>query len=440
MKIMTAEDNKRFSVEIFNAALRYVDPYASVAHYLERIRDIFRKGQFRRLIVAGFGKASCPMAKAIEDGLSDLFDSGVVITKYGHCSGHDLKKIRIHEAGHPLPDENGMKGTQEIVNLLRRADEHSIVVCLISGGGSALLVSPQEGITLADKQSVTNLLLKAGADIYELNTVRKHISKVKGGRLAETAFPAKVMSLIISDVMGDRLDVIASGPTSPDGSLYQDALGVIEKFELTGQTPRSVLDMLKSGAEGLTPETPKKESPIFDRVENMIIGNNIGALKAAEARAESFGLAAEIISSDLTGEAAEVGKWLAKKAVEMRNAGRSARSRCLISGGETTVTVKGSGLGGRNMELALAFAMAIEGIDGITLLSAGTDGTDGPTDAAGAIVDGKTVEKARTAGLDPQGYLSNNDSYNFFRKIGGLLITGPTGTNVMDIQIIVIDS
>lgn len=437
---MDTDYHKKAALDIYSEALKVVDPYLLTIPFSEKVRSLYQDSGAGKLIVIGFGKAAVAMGKATEDSLYAIIDDGILITKHGHSDKKNpLGKLKVLEAGHPIPDEYGFNGTEEVIRLMRAADEKTLVLCLISGGGSALLVSPYEGITLADKQSVTDLLLKAGANINELNTVRKHISKVKGGRLAETAFPAKVISLIISDVVGDRLDVIASGPTSPDSTTYQDALRVIEKYELTDQTPRSVLDVLKNGAEDLTPETPKEGNPIFDRVENLIIGNNIRALKAAKAKAESFGLAAEIISSDLTGEARVVGKWLAKKAVEIRNTNRSTRSCCLISGGETTVTVKGNGLGGRNMELALAFAMEIEGIDGITFLSAGTDGTDGPTDAAGALVDGQTVKKAKAIGLDPSVYLSNNDSYSFFKKIDVLIMTGPTGTNVMDIQIVVIE-
>ena len=338
-----------------------------------------------------------------------------------------------------LPDKNGLAGTGEIISLLKSADENTLVVCLISGGGSALLVAPHEDVLLEEKQQITDMLLKAGADINELNAVRKHISAVKGGRLAEIARPARIISLIVSDVIGDRLDVIASGPTAPDRTTYSDALNILVRYNLYDRSPRNIVKVLEKGADGLIPETPKAGSKIFERVDNIIISSNRTALKAAVQKAEELGFQAEVLSSGLTGEAREVCKWLAKKAVEIKNANRSTLPYCLISGGETTVTVKGNGLGGRNMELALAFAIEIDGIDGITLLSAGTDGTDGPTDAAGAIVDGKTVESARSTGLRPEVYLNNNDSYNFFKNIDGLLITGPTGTNVMDIQVIIID-
>ena len=474
---------KKLAAEIFYAALKAVDPYNAVKLYTDKIRSIYQNGSFKRLIVIGFGKAACSMAKAVEDDLSDLMDSGIVITKYGYrierqfnsaterslvrqkdsatvnygnkiysfkktaapplcrtiCRAVELSHCcTIFEAGHPVPDENGLRGTEEIIKILKDMNENTLVVCLISGGGSALLVSPYEGISLVEKQKITELLLKAGADINELNTVRKHISKVKGGRLAEIAYPAKVISLILSDVIGDRLDVIASGPTAPDKTTFNDALKVLEKYRLIDKAPGSIIEVLQKGAEGFINETPKEGNTIFDNVENIIIANNRKALEAAKEKAESLGFKPEIISSEVAGEAKNVGKRLADIARSKRS-NSSNRLNCLISGGETTVTVKGNGLGGRNMELALAFAIEIEGIKGITLLSAGTDGTDGPTDAAGAIVDGKTVRKARAIGLNPEEYLNNNDSYNFFKKIDGLFTTGPTGTNVMDIQIMVIE-
>jgi glycerate 2-kinase len=440
MEVVETADIKKIVADIFLAALSSVDPYGLVHEHTDELRVLFQRGGYERLIAAGFGKASCPMAKALEDSLSDIVDTALVITKYGHCGGYVFEKVRVNEAGHPLPDESGVKATREIVDVLKSADEHTLVVCLISGGGSALLVSPYESLTLAHKQQVTGLLLRAGADIYELNTVRKHISAVKGGRLAEIAYPAGVISLIVSDVMGDRLDVIASGPTAPDDTTYEGSLRIVEKYGLAEKVPSQVLDVLSKGRDGLIPETPNGKSPVFERVENLIIGSNVKALNAAMAKGGSLGFQVEILSSNISGEAREVGRALAGKAINVKKDRRPGGRYCIISGGETTVTVTGSGLGGRNTELALSFAMEIEGMEGVTLLSAGTDGTDGPTDAAGAIVDGKTAGRARAAGLDPREYLDNNDSYNFFRKIDGLYITGPTGTNVMDIQIVVIES
>jgi hydroxypyruvate reductase/glycerate 2-kinase len=434
---MEYKNHKKLVSEIFYAALQAVNPYESVKRYTDRIRSTFQNFRYNRLIVIGFGKASCTMSKSIEDNLADMIDTGIVITKYGHCKDK-LKKFIIYEAGHPVPDENGLRGTEEIVRLVKDADENTLVVCLISGGGSALLVSPHEGITLDEKKKTTELLLKSGATISELNTVRKHISKVKGGRLAELAYPAKVIALILSDVIGDRLDVIASGPTSPDNTTYHDTLQVLEKYQLTYTVPERIIEFLVSGSKGVVPETPKEGNKLFERVENIIIGSNRIALAAAKERADSLGFHTEIISQEISGEARDVGRWLAQ--ITKEKIRYLPHLLCLISGGETTVTVKGNGKGGRNMELALSFAMETEGVHGITLLSAGTDGTDGPTDAAGAVVDGETAGKARDLGTNPEEYLRNNDSYNFFKRIDELFITGPTGTNVMDIQIILVGS
>jgi glycerate 2-kinase len=424
--------------ELFSLSVRAVHPYESVLGRARKVASAYTGGNYGRLLAVGFGKAACAMAKALEASLGEEPYDGLVITKYGHCTMDRPERARLFEAGHPLPDENGLRATARAMGLLKGAGAETLVLCLVSGGGSALLVSPVEGIALREKQEVTEMLLRAGADINELNTVRKHLSRVKGGRLAELAHPAGVVSLILSDVIADKLDVIASGPTAPDGTTYADALGVLEKYHLTGRVPQAVMDILRRGGEGLLPETPKPGDRVFERVENIIIGNNKMALEAARQGAMKRGFQTEVISSELTGEAREAGAWLAGKAIE---AAKKAPGRrlCLISGGETTVTVTGSGKGGRNTELALAFAMEVDGVEGISFLSAGTDGTDGPTDAAGAIVDGKTTSIARAMGIDPERHLAENDSYNFFKKAGGLLVTGPTGTNVMDIQIVLIE-
>ncbi|MGE5892638.1 MAG: glycerate kinase type-2 family protein [bacterium] len=430
---------KKTAREIFFAALRSVDPSEAVLRHADGIIKGFRAGNYQRLFVLGFGKASCPMASALEDSLGDLVTGGIIITKYGHCSSRKPERMRFFEAGHPVPDAEGVRATAEAIDLVGNADEKTMVVCLISGGGSALLVAPCEGVSLEDKMQTTEVLLKAGADIVELNTVRKHISRVKGGRLAELVYPASVVSLILSDVLGDRLDAIASGPTAPDATTYAEALGVMDKYHLRLKAPEGVMRVLDQGAKGLLPETPKGDSSLFRNVRNIIIGANRIALDAARQKAEALGLRAEILSSELKGEARDVGRWLAQKANDIKKGSHAGERICIISGGETTVTVRGSGRGGRNMELALAFALEIEGIHGITFLSAGTDGTDGPTDAAGAIVDGETMQEARSRGMDPGAFLGRNDSYSFFQRTGNLFITGPTGTNVMDIQIVLIE-
>ena len=428
--------------KIFYGALQAVDPYKATALHTDRISSVFRNRNYSKVYVVGFGKAVIPMSRAIMDEIGQIITSGIIITKYGHSTrAQKSEKIRVHEAGHPLPDENGSRATREVLELLKSVDDHTLVLCLISGGGSALLVSPYNGITLEEKRKTTDLLLKVGADIYELNTVRKHISHVKGGRLAETAHPAEVLSFILSDVINDRLDVIASGPTSPDKTTYSDGLKIVEKYRLEEEVPKTVIDLLSKGVQGLVPETPKEDNPVFQKVNNLIIGNNRMAINAAKIEAEALGYRAAILSSRIQGEARAAARYLARKAVEARNASHVTHNEkvCLISGGETTVSVKGSGSGGRNMETALTFALEIEGMSGITFLSAGTDGTDGPTDAAGAIVDGQTVRKARMMGIHPERYLENSDSYNFFKAIDELFITGPTGTNVMDLQVTLLD-
>jgi len=435
-------ENRQTASEVFQSVLKAVDPYALVEQEIGRIVSTYRNGNYQRLLVISFGKAAFEMVRAVSDFAGDILTSGIIITKYGHLRDETLaSSIRCFEAAHPVPDEYGLAATEKVIDALREADEKTLVVCLISGGGSALLAAPLDRITLREKQQLTQELLKAGADIQELNTVRKHISRVKGGRLAEMAYPAGVLSLILSDVIGDRLDVIASGPTSPDQTTYRDALDVIQRYKLREKIPSIITKILEEGVRLEIPETPKAGNIIFNKVENVIIGSNIKAIGIAAAEAERAGYQATILSTELQGEASEVAKWLALKAQEVqRSVSRSPGKKiCLIAGGETTVTVRGGGLGGRNMELALSFAIAIKGVQGVTLLSAGTDGTDGPTDAAGAIVDGMTVENAAKAGIMADRYLQNNDSYTFFKAIDGLFITGPTGTNVMDIQIILIE-
>lgn len=391
------------------------------------------------MIVAGFGKAAPAMAAALAESLGDLLETGLVITKYGHALATVPEQIKVCEAGHPVPDGHGLRASEEIIRLVRAVDERTLIVTLISGGGSALFVAPLDGISLADKQKTTSLLLHAGADISELNTVRKHLSQVKGGRLAEAAHPATVVSLILSDVIGDHLDVIASGPTAADPTTFGEAIGILKRYRLGEKTPPAVMALLRRGMRGEIPETPKEGSLFLARVENRIIGSNRQALEAAAKTARSLGCAVKILSTELTGEARDMGRQLARQALSATANKSTHGSICLLAGGETTVTVRGQGKGGRNMELALAFAIEIAGHNGITLLSAGTDGTDGPTDAAGAIVDGNTVARAREKGLDPRQFLADNDSYTFFQKCGGLLITGATGTNVMDLQIVLID-
>ncbi len=422
-------------IAIFRAVVEAADAYHAVARYGDEILSAYREGHRRRLYVFGFGKAVSSMLQAVGDRMGDLVTGGVAIAKRGSpAKSQKTPNVATYEAGHPLPDEGGVRATLEAIRLTGTFDDETLLVCLISGGGSALFVAPYTGISLKEKQEAVELLLKAGADIGELNVVRKHISLVKGGRLARLASPATIVSLVLSDVIGDPLDVIASGPTSPDGSTYGDALEVIRKFRLARWVSPGLLHLLKEGAAGNIPETPKEGDPVFQRVKNRIVGNNRSAIEAGRLKAVQMGFETRLLSTEVRGEARAAGRWLAAKAKEAK-AFHSGTPFCLISGGETTVTVRGPGLGGRNMELALAFALEVEGEEGVALLSAGTDGTDGPTEAAGAVVDGGTAARARQAGVDPEAYLENNDSYHFFERVGGLFSPGPTGTNVMDVQI-----
>ncbi len=442
--------NRIALLDIFNAALRAVDPYRAVTSVLRSAGgglDIggttYDRATFDRIIVIGAGKATARMAEAVEETIGKGIDGGVIIVKYGHSG--NLGIIEQLEAGHPIPDEAGVRGTMRILEFVRGADEKTLVLCLLSGGGSALLVAPLPGVTLEDKQLTTDLLLKAGADIYELNTVRKHLSAIKGGRLAQAAYPASVVTLILSDVIGDRLDVIASGPTAPDSSTYADAAFVISRYGLSSAVPPRVTALIERGLAGREKETVKNGDACFARTRNVIVGGIAQALEAARDKAVSLGYTAEIHTAELQGEARAAARTLASTALRVRDSMKHGEKRCLLSGGETTVTVRGKGKGGRNQELALAFALEVSGLPGIDLLSAGTDGTDGPTDAAGAVVDAFTAQKARECGIPPEAYLEDNDSYTFFVKTDsacGLkhhVFTGPTGTNVMDLQIILIE-
>jgi glycerate 2-kinase len=442
--------NSRNLIDIFHAALAAVDPYHAVIRAITVERNClhaagaaYELDAVNRVLVVGAGKATARMALALEDALGNHITAGLIVVKEGHTA--PLKIIKQVEASHPVPNEAGVEGTKRIIDLVRDADEKTLVLCLLSGGASALFVAPMNGLTLQDKQEVTSALLKAGASIGELNAVRKHLSAVKGGRFAKAACPAQVVTMVLSDVIGDRLDVIASGPTSRDSSTFNDALAVIEKYRLKDTMPARVLSFLQRGIEGLEPETVKSGDACLHKTRNVIIGGIGQALAAAKEKARQLGFAPEIITEELQGEARDAALFLAQTAIRATDALRPGELRCLLAGGETTVTVKGKGKGGRNQELALAFALETEGLEGVSLLSAGTDGTDGPTGAAGAIVDGNTVSRARVLGIDPVRYLDYNDSYSFFKQFDDLsgdrshVITGPTGTNVMDLQIILLE-
>lgn len=400
-------------------------------------KTAIRLSEFDRVFAVGAGKAGAAMAVALEAALgAKRIHTGVVNVKHGHASPHP-RRIRLIECGHPLPDEAGEQGAHEIEGLLRRMNARDLVFVLISGGASALLTAPAPPVSLADKQNITDLLLKAGAGIHELNAVRKHISRLKGGQLAALAYPATVVSLILSDVIGDPLDVIGSGPTTADQSTFGDALRILSKYGLTRKAPRTVIARLEEGARGCVPETPKPSDKLFSHVHNLIVGSNSLALEAARQRAKELGYNPLILSSSMRGEAREVAGVHAEILREVIGNGRPVSvPACILSGGETTVTVRGVGKGGRNQEFALASALSLAGTEGVLVLSAGTDGTDGPTDAAGAIADGTTLARAEKAGISLQEKLNANDAYPAFETLGDLVKTGPTGTNVMDLHIL----
>jgi glycerate 2-kinase len=432
------------AASIFQAGLKAVDAANAVRKYVRRQNDIltvgdkdYDLGDYGGIYVIGAGKASAEMARPLEEILEDHLVSGAINVKYGHA--RPLRLVEVTEAGHPVPDEAGLQGAKKVKAMLGLTGESDLVVFLLSGGGSALLPSPAPGLTLDDKQRLTQSLLDSGADIQEINTIRKHISAVKGGQLARLAFPSTLVSLILSDVIGDRLDSIASGPTVPDGTTFADCLQILEKYGLTRKIPPLVLDHLEKGVRGEIEETPKAGDPAFARTQNLIVGSNIQALLAAEERAKSLGYNCLVLSSSIEGETREIARMHAALAREILASGHPVRRpACLISGGETTVTIRGNGLGGRNQEFTLAAAIAINGLENVVILSGGTDGTDGPTDAAGAIADGATVARARALGLEVTDYLRENDSYHFFEPLGDLLMTGPTLTNVMDLRLVLV--
>jgi hydroxypyruvate reductase len=381
------------------------------------------------------------MARAITDALGDRLFGGVVIVKDGYsqpCEGFKPSQgLRILEASHPLPDERGLRATQAIIELLRSCQPDELVICLISGGASALLTAPVKGVSLTDLQALTRLLLACGASINEINTLRKHLDQVKGGQLARLAQPARLVTLILSDVVGDVLDVIGSGPTVPDSTSFADAYAVLERYGLLGQAPPSIVDYLQLGCQGGIPETPKPDDPLFNRVQNVIVGSNLQAAEAAREQALAEGFNAMLLTTYLQGEARQAGRWLAAIARQIVSTGQPLLPpACLVVGGETTVTLLGDGLGGRNQEMALGAVTDLAGLPGVLLVTLATDGGDGPTDAAGAVVTGETLQRATRLGLHPGNYLSRNDAYHFFQALGDLFVTGPTGTNVNDLAFV----
>ncbi|HOW81930.1 MAG TPA: glycerate kinase [Spirochaetota bacterium] len=432
---------------IYTAAIDAVDPFNAVkSHLLMQGRKLalvdrgagiasYDLSAYERIFIVGAGKATAPMASAVETILGDRITGGCICVKYGYT--RRLGRIETIEAAHPVPDENGVRAAARIMDVLHGARENDLVISLISGGGSALLPYPSGSITLDEKRATTQLLLKSGASIHEINAVRKHLSRVKGGNMARAAYPATVINLMISDVVGDRMDVIASGPFVPDNSRFADGLAIIEKYSLRPSVPASVIDYLERGASGLEDENPGGGSGIFKNVRNLIVASNIMACEAARAEAIKRGYNSLILSSLVEGDTADAAFWHSRIAKEIVQSGNPVPPpACIISGGETTVRVKGGGLGGRNMEFALQSAFFIDGVDNVLVASIGTDGSDGPTDAAGACARGSTVRTASGLGLSVRDYLDRNDSYHFFERLGDLIITGPTNTNVMDIRVI----
>jgi hydroxypyruvate reductase len=391
-------------------------------------------GRLRRVVVVGAGKASGTMAVAAEAVFDGTPVTGLVAVKERR---EPLPRgVRIVESGHPIPDARGEAAAAEILRLARDAGPDDLVLCLISGGGSALTPAPVPGVTLAQKQAVTRLLLESGATINELNAVRKHLSRLKGGQLARAAHPAPVVALLLSDVIGDPLDVIASGPTAPDPTTFQDALGVLDRFGLRDRVPTPVRTHLEAGARGEVEDTPKPGDPVLASVTNVVIGNNTLVVDAAVAEARRLGLAPHLLTRSLQGEARDVAREFAARLEAIARSGTPVgRPACLIAGGETTVTIRGQGTGGRCQEFALALVPEVAAMRDVVVLAAGTDGSDGPTDAAGAVVDPTTLGRARAQGLDPGRLLAENDSNAFFASLGDLVVTGPTGSNLMDVYL-----
>ncbi len=419
---------RRDAKAILMAALAAADPTAAVEQVLRSREDLY---SYERIFVVGAGKAGGTMARATEHLLGARIAAGCVNVKDGDTAKTQLVELR--QCGHPVPDERGLSGAKRIAAICSDADENDLVICLLSGGASALLPYPAPPITLAEKRETTRLLLACGATIHEINAVRKHISAIKGGQLARLAAPAHVLSLILSDVVGDDLDTIGSGPTAPDASTFESAFAVLEKYELRERVPLRVRERLRNGAT----ETPKAFDPLFENVENIVVGSNQKSLEAAAREAKNLGYRTLILSSTIEGETREVARMHAAIARQIRLHGQPMRPpACLISGGETTVTMNdGAGKGGRNQEFALAAAIDTAGLEDILIVSAGTDGSDGPTDAAGAMADGTTVARASLSASEA---LSNHDAYPFFEETGDLVITGSTGTNVMDLHLILV--
>jgi len=432
------------AVDIFNEGLTAADPKVCIPRCCKLEHNVFKVNnmvydldKFERIIVIGTGKAGASMACAMEEILQDRITAGIVIVKYDHVE--NLEKITLVEAGHPVPDANGVAGAQKLLKMAQQADENTLVICLISGGGSAFMSLPAHGLSLEDKQKTTERLLGCGATIHEINTIRKHLSRIKGGLLAKAVYPAPMIYLVLSDVVGDDLDIIASGPAVADRGTFSQCLGIIETYGIKKYLPATVLKHFKKGLQDRIPETPKKGHPVFQNVFHTIIASNIDVLLSAEKMAKQLGYNCQILSSMIEGETIDVAGVHTAIAREILTTGHPEKPpACILSGGETTVTIKGTGKGGRNQEFALASAIRIKNLKHAVILSAGTDGTDGPTDAAGAIADHTTVQRAMDLGMKPELFLRENNAYPFFDRISDLFKTGATNTNVMDLRVIIV--
>ena len=430
---------------IIATSLDAVDPNKAIRRFIKRDKSILEIGAFiydldtiKNVYVIAFGKASYPMTLSAIDILGNHFTQGITIIKSkGAKLNHGHPSLSIIEASHPIPDERCVEGSGSIIDLLSHTSKDDLVIFLISGGGSSLLTSPVKNITLDELQRLSRLLLNCGATINEINCLRKHLSQVKGGQLARIAAPSQIVTLIMSDVVGDPLDVIASGPTNPDSTTFSDAISVFEKYKLLHHAPESITSHLKQGARGIFEETPKANDPLFNNTQNLIVGNNLLAAKTAILEARRNGFNSILLTTSLEGEARFAGELLASIAKQINATGDPVRRpACIIAGGETTVKVTGEGFGGRNQELALAAVPNLIGLSETFLITLATDGDDGPTDAAGAVVTGDTYARAKALGLDPDVFLQRNDSYNYFKPLGDLLKPGITETNVCDLTFI----
>ena len=437
---------REIALDVIEHVLTSVDPRLIIKSKVVLRKDqlsidgnTFDLNTFKRIFVMGGGKASGSMAKGLEEVLGNRIEGGLVVVPRGTETRYMTSRIKVQGATHPVPDNESIEAAKRLMELADRAEEDDLVLCLISGGGSSLMALPREGVSLSDKQKVIDLLLKSGATINEINAVRKHLSCFKGGQLAKRLYPATVVSLLLSDVVGDPLDVIASGPTAPDPTTFENAVSVLKRYSLWERAPETVRKVLCEGAEGSIPETPKDGDLAFERVYNIVVGNNRLACAAAVEGLRRNGLKTLLLTSFIEGEAKEVGFMLGALAQEIAASGNPLQPPVgIVVGGETTVTVTGGGRGGRNQEIALSAALKIGGLDDMVIASISTDGVDGMTDAAGALVDGKTIQRSRGLGLDSRECLKNNDSYAFFSKLDDCLIyTGPTGTNVDDVSILI---